>query len=63
VRQLVFPPYQTTIQQNINVPFYEGYTVSPEMNKDMKKKMDPNYPGDIKVKKQIATTEESCLHQ
>ena len=56
-------PYQASNQQNINVPFYEGYTVSPEMNKDMKKQLDPNYPGDIKVKKQIATTEESCLHQ
>ena len=56
-------PYQASNQQNINVPFYEGYTVNPEMNKDMKKQMDPNYPGDIKVKKQIATTDESCLHQ
>ena len=56
-------PCQASNQQNFNVPFYEGYTVSPEMNKDMKKQMDPNYPGDIKVKKQIATTEESCLHQ
>ena len=56
-------PYQASNQQNINVPFYEGYTVSPEMNKDLKKQMDPNYPGDIKVKKEIATTNESCLHQ
>jgi len=57
-------PYQVTSnQQNTNVPFYEAYTVSPEMNKDMQKKEDPNYPGDIKVKKQIATTDESCLHQ
>ena len=56
-------PYQTSNEQNINAQFYEGYTVSPEMNKDMQKEMDPNYPGDIKVKKQIATTNESCLHQ
>ena len=49
--------------QNNNVPFYEGYTTNPQINNNINQQIYPNYPGDIKVKKQIATTDESCLNQ
>jgi hypothetical protein len=60
-----YTPYTkgTSNAQNINVPFYGGHTTIPQMNNNFNQQMNPKYPGDIKVKKQIATTDESCLHQ
>ena len=60
-----YTPYTkgTSNAQNINVPFYGGHTYIPQMNNNFNQQMNPNYPGDIKVKKQIAMTDESCLHQ
>ena len=39
--------------QNINVAFYEGHTTNPQKNNNINQQIYPNYPGDIKVKKQI----------
>lgn len=50
--------------QSENNQLYGGQTINPQVNYiNFNQKMDPNYPGDIKVKKEIATTNESCMHQ
>ena len=65
----IFNPYPSSsntqnINQNVNVPFYGGHTINPQMNDfNLNQQNNPNYPGDIKVQKKIATTEESCLNQ
>ena len=57
-------PLSSKNSQNLDIPLYGGQTLTPQMNKlNLNQQMNPNYPGDIKVKKQIATTDESCLNQ
>ena len=66
-----FNPYnvaQTNVNnQQYNAPFYEAQTINPQMNNinnmEINQQVNKNYPGDIKVKKQIATTDETCLPQ
>ena len=56
----------TTNIQNQNYQFYGGQTINPQNNynfNNYNQTMDPNYPGDITVKKEIATTNESCMNQ
>ena len=50
--------------QNYDNQFFGGNTITPQMtNYNINQQMDPNYPGDIKITKQKATTEESCMNQ
>ena len=50
--------------QNYDQQFYGGNTVTPQMNNyNINEQFDPNYPGDIKITKERATTDESCMHQ
>ena len=68
-----FIPYnavKSDFNQNNNPQFFGAQTIKPHLNDNQNinninsdKQNDPNYPGDIKVKKQIATTDESCMHQ
>ena len=44
-----------------NIRFHDESSINPQLSKTQIN--DTNYPGDIKIKKQIASTDESCLHQ
>ena len=56
-------PKGTSNPQNTNIPFYAGHTTIPQANNNFNQQMYRNYPGDIKVTKEIATTNESCIPQ
>ena len=57
-------PVSTT--QNYDPQFFGGNTIGPQTNNfniNTNEQYNPNYPGDIKITKEKATTDESCMHQ
>ena len=59
--QTINPQMNYNINNINDINYDNNINLNNNINYD--KHNDPNYPGDIKIKKQIAITDESCLHQ
>ena len=59
--QTINPKMNYNINNINDINYDNNINLNNNINYD--KHNDPNYPGDIKIKKQIAITDESCLHQ